>query len=43
MLLFTEPQDKQIVCPSEDENLGMVEIAWIGPSNNVRLQCITNF
>lgn len=36
MLTFTEPQEKQIVCPSEDEKLGTVEIAWIGPSDNVR-------
>lgn len=36
MLMFTEPQDKRIVCPSEDEKLGTVEIAWTGPSDNVR-------
>ncbi|KAM3722547.1 Uncharacterized protein ACO02O_05860 [Dirofilaria immitis] len=35
MLLFTEPQDKEIVCPSEDEKLGVVEIAWKGPSKNL--------
>ncbi|VBB28196.1 unnamed protein product [Acanthocheilonema viteae] len=34
MLMPAEPQEKQIVCPSEDEKLGTVEIAWIGPSNN---------
>uniref|UniRef100_A0A8R1TZL4 Uncharacterized protein n=1 Tax=Onchocerca volvulus TaxID=6282 RepID=A0A8R1TZL4_ONCVO len=36
MLLFAEPQDKQIVCPNEDEKLGIVEIAWKGPSKNLR-------
>lgn len=46
MLTFTEPQEKKIVCPSEDEKLGTVEIAWIGPSlSNVRFAtfiCFSN-
>lgn len=36
MLTFTKPATEKIVCPSEDEKLGMVEIAWNGPANNVR-------
>ncbi|KAK6102595.1 Peptidase M16 inactive domain family protein [Brugia pahangi] len=47
MLVFTESQERQIVCPSEDEKLGTVEIAWIGPSNNYeelrKLEVLANY
>uniref|UniRef100_A0A915PJR3 Uncharacterized protein n=1 Tax=Setaria digitata TaxID=48799 RepID=A0A915PJR3_9BILA len=47
MLLFTKAQDKLIVCPSEDEKLGIVEIAWKGPISNLndlqQLEVLANY
>ncbi|VDK42273.1 unnamed protein product [Gongylonema pulchrum] len=37
MQTFTEAIETKIVCPSEDNMLGVVAIAWAGPRNHVRL------